>query len=177
MDKSHKQAFTEKERQMANEQVKRCYNEIPISYPTTSKNFSLLLLLSHFSRVRLCVTPQAAAHQAPPSLGFSRQKSNNNKCWKEGGASKTPYQCECIQVQVQENNLVFPAQGQDRHTLPSSNSTCRYVPQTFCIYVYIYAYTYIHIHIHGYLCSKPRDMYKNVLSHMFRITNPNIHPP
>ena len=34
----------------------------------------LLLLLSHFSRVRLCVTPQTAAHQAPLSLGFSRQE-------------------------------------------------------------------------------------------------------
>ena len=34
----------------------------------------LLLLLSRFSRVRLCVTPQTAAHQAPPSLGFSRQQ-------------------------------------------------------------------------------------------------------
>ena len=34
----------------------------------------LLLLLSHFSPVRLCVTPQMAAHQAPPSLGFSRQE-------------------------------------------------------------------------------------------------------
>ena len=34
----------------------------------------LLLLLSRFSRVRLCVTPQMAAHQAPPSLGFSRQE-------------------------------------------------------------------------------------------------------
>ena len=33
-----------------------------------------LLLLSHFSRVRLCVTPQTAAHQTPPSLGFSRQE-------------------------------------------------------------------------------------------------------
>ena len=33
-----------------------------------------LLLLSRFSRVRLCVTPQTAAHQAPPSLGFSRQE-------------------------------------------------------------------------------------------------------
>ena len=32
------------------------------------------LLLSHFSRVRLCVTPEMAAHQAPPSLGFSRQE-------------------------------------------------------------------------------------------------------
>ena len=33
-----------------------------------------MLLLSHFSRVRLCVTPEMAAHQAPPSLGFSRQE-------------------------------------------------------------------------------------------------------
>ena len=34
----------------------------------------LLLLLSDFSRVPLCATPQTAAHQAPPSLGFSRQE-------------------------------------------------------------------------------------------------------
>ena len=34
----------------------------------------LLLLLSRFSRVRLCATPQMAAHQGPPSLGFSRQE-------------------------------------------------------------------------------------------------------
>jgi len=34
----------------------------------------LLLLLSHFSHVQFCATPSTAAHQAPPSLGFSRQK-------------------------------------------------------------------------------------------------------
>ena len=34
----------------------------------------LLLLLSRFSRVRLCATPETAAHQAPLSLGFSRQE-------------------------------------------------------------------------------------------------------
>ena len=34
----------------------------------------LLLLLNRFSRVRLCATPQMAAHQDPPSLGFSRQE-------------------------------------------------------------------------------------------------------
>ena len=34
----------------------------------------LLLLPSHFSRVRLSATQQTAAHQAPPSLGFSRQE-------------------------------------------------------------------------------------------------------
>ena len=45
----------------------------------TSKDFPgglllLLLLLSRFSRVQLRATPQTAAHQAPPSLGFSRQE-------------------------------------------------------------------------------------------------------
>ena len=34
----------------------------------------LLLLLSRFSRVQLCATPQMAAHQAPLSLGLSRQE-------------------------------------------------------------------------------------------------------
>ena len=34
----------------------------------------MLLLLSRFSRVRLCATPLMVAHQAPPSLGFSRQE-------------------------------------------------------------------------------------------------------
>ena len=34
----------------------------------------LLLLLNHFSRVQLCAAPYMAAHQPPPSLGFSRQE-------------------------------------------------------------------------------------------------------
>ena len=34
----------------------------------------LLLLLNRFSRVRLCATPEMAAHQAPLSLGSSRQE-------------------------------------------------------------------------------------------------------
>ena len=33
-----------------------------------------IYLLSHVSCVRLCATPQTTAHQAPPSLGFSRQE-------------------------------------------------------------------------------------------------------
>ena len=37
-------------------------------------SFSRLLLLSCFSHVRLCLTPQMAAHQAIPSLGSSRQE-------------------------------------------------------------------------------------------------------
>ena len=41
---------------------------------TSHGSILLLLLLSRFSRVRPCVTPQMAAHQAPLSLGFSRQE-------------------------------------------------------------------------------------------------------
>ena len=33
-----------------------------------SSTLQMLLLLSRFSRVRLCATPQMAAHQAPPFL-------------------------------------------------------------------------------------------------------------
>ena len=46
------------------------------AYEDTISNKSPLwvLLLSHFSRVWLCATPWTAAHQAPPSLGFSRQE-------------------------------------------------------------------------------------------------------
>ena len=39
-----------------------------------NKGTLLLLLLSCFSHVRLCATPETAAYQAPLSLGFSRQE-------------------------------------------------------------------------------------------------------
>ena len=48
----------------------------------------LLLLLSDFSRVQFCETPETAAHQAPPSLGFSRQEH-----W-----SGLPFLLQCMKV-------------------------------------------------------------------------------
>ena len=39
-----------------------------------SPNACMLLLLSCVSHVRLCATPETTAHQAPPSLEFSRQE-------------------------------------------------------------------------------------------------------
>ena len=48
----------------------------------------LLLLLSRFSHVQLCATPQTAAHQAPLSLEFSRQEH-----W-----SGLPFPSPCMQV-------------------------------------------------------------------------------
>ena len=44
----------------------------PLDQPHTKP--SLLLLLSRFSRVQLCVTPLTVVRQAPLSLGFSRQE-------------------------------------------------------------------------------------------------------
>ena len=50
-------------------------SSLPLAPPGKPKPMLLLLLLlSHFSCVRLCATPETAAHQAPPSLGFSRQE-------------------------------------------------------------------------------------------------------
>ena len=51
-------------------EIKRCF----LLGRKAVTNLMLLLLLSHFSRVRLCATPETAAHRAPPSLGFSRQE-------------------------------------------------------------------------------------------------------
>ena len=47
----------------------------------------LLLLLSRLSHVRLLVTPWTAAHQAPPSMGFSRQE------YWSGVPLPSPLQC------------------------------------------------------------------------------------
>ena len=47
-----------------------------------------VLLLSHFSCVWFCATPKTAAHQAPLSLGFSRQEH-----W-----SGLPFLLQCMKV-------------------------------------------------------------------------------
>ena len=51
-------------------EIKRC---LLLGRKVMTNLLLLLLLLSRFSRVRLCATP-SAANQAPPSLGFSRQE-------------------------------------------------------------------------------------------------------
>ena len=53
--------------------IKRLLSSFSFSVIRVVSSAYLLLLLSRFSHVRLCATPQTAAHQAPPSLGFSRQ--------------------------------------------------------------------------------------------------------
>ena len=65
-------------------QLRQCFSESSQGINNFSFHFYLsfifylpdllLLPLSSFIRVRLFATPQMAAHQAPPSLGFSRQE-------------------------------------------------------------------------------------------------------
>ena len=55
---------------------------------TSSSQDLCYAMLSHFSRVRLSVTPEMAAHQAPPSLGLSRQEH-----W-----SGLPFFLQCMKV-------------------------------------------------------------------------------
>ena len=80
----------------------------PIANKQTKKpknpDIYLMLLLNHFSCVRLCVTPQMAAHQAPLSLGFSRQEHwsglpfpspmHESEKWK-WRPSVVPMDCSC----------------------------------------------------------------------------------
>ena len=58
----------------------------------------LLLLLSCFSRVRLCATPEMAAHQAPPSLGFSRQEHWHFllQCMKVKSENEVAHSCPTL---------------------------------------------------------------------------------
>ena len=61
----------------------------------------LLLLLSRFSRVRFCETPQMAAHQAPPSLGFSGKNTGVGcyfllQCMKVKSESEVAQSCPTL---------------------------------------------------------------------------------
>ena len=61
-------------------------------------NFLLLLLLSRFSRVRLCATPETAFYQVPLSLGFSRQEQWSGchfllQCMKVKSQSEVAQSC------------------------------------------------------------------------------------
>ena len=49
--------------------------QAPLSMGFSRQEYWLLLLLSRFSRVRLCATPETAAHQVPPSLGFLQART------------------------------------------------------------------------------------------------------
>ena len=80
-------------------------DSLPLSYQGSPGNaMLLLLLLSRFSCVWLCATPQTAAHQAPPSLGFSLGVSGNTgvgchfllQCMKVKSESEVTQSCPTL---------------------------------------------------------------------------------
>ena len=100
----------------------------------------MLLLLSRFSRVQLCVTLQTAAHQAPPSLGFSRQEH-----W-----SGLPFPSPCMKVKSESESRSVVSDPQRPHGLqptrlllpwdsPSKNTGvgCRFLLHQLCLFLNI----------------------------------------
>ena len=77
----------------------------------------LLLLLSHFSCVWLCVTPETATHQASLSLGFSRKEY-----W-----SGLPFPSP---VQEREKGMYSLAFHRDSLPVPAPASSCPLCPKT-----------------------------------------------
>ena len=57
-----------------NRNITKVFLSCPLSPSLQTPCPPEMLLLSHFSHVRLLVTPQSVAYQAPPSVGFSRQE-------------------------------------------------------------------------------------------------------
>ena len=109
----------------------------------------LLLLLSHFSPVRLCVTPKTAAHQAPLSLGFSRQKH-----WSGLPFPSPMHESEKVKVKLLSRVQLLatpwtaayqapPSMGFSRQEywsgvpLPSPVHTILYSKFLVCVYLYL----------------------------------------
>ena len=76
------------------------------------------MLLSHFSRVRLCATPQRAAHQAPPSLGFSRQEYWSGLPFPSPmhESEKSKWSCSVVSDSSQPHGLQNPRNSPGQNT-------------------------------------------------------------
>ena len=104
----------------------------------------LLLLLSRFSHVRLCATPQTAAHQAPPALGFSRQEE-----W-----SGLPFPSPMHESEVAQS---CPTLSDPKDCSPPGSSVNKYVSDSF---------TLRHTH-HLFISPKAANIKKESLSPSF----------
>ena len=99
---------------------------------------TLLLLLSHFSRVRLCVTPETAAHQAPPSLGFSRQEHSSGLLLPSPMHESEKWKWSCSVVSdpqrphgLQPSRLLCPWDFPGK----STGVGCHYLRLSYCIHI------------------------------------------
>ena len=99
----------------------------------------LLLLLSHFSRVRLCATPQTAAHQAPLSLGGKNTGVGCHfplHCSDEAGNNTSPTQSlrdvpRFSQPVVPAASFLFTPSEMFQSVWTSHRCSCYYLFQIF----------------------------------------------
>ena len=89
-----------------------------------SKSPYMLLLLSRFSRVRLCVTPQMAGHQAPLT-------------WDSPGKN-TGVSCHFLLHPIYTHTHLY--------------SIYIYIHMHTYIHIHMHMYAYIYTHIHIYTC-------------------------
>ena len=113
-----------------------------------------MLMLSHFSRVRLCATPQAAAHQAPPSLGFSREEHWSHfllQCMKVKRESEVAQSCPILSDPMDCSltgssvHGIFQARVLEWGAIAFSDI---YICVCVCMCVYLYIYLSIYLYIY-----------------------------
>ena len=105
----------------------------------------MLLLLSRFSRVRLCVTPEMAAHEPPlhlPSLGFSRQEHRSGLPFpapmhesEKGKWSRSVVSDSSWPHGLQPTRLLRPWDFPGKSTGVGCHCLLRYI--CICIYIYM----------------------------------------
>ena len=110
---------------------------------TLNTQLLLLLLLSRFSRVQLCATPQMAAHQAPPSLGFSRQEHWSGVPFPspmhESGKGKWSHSVVSYSLRphaLQPTRLLCPWDFSGKSTRVGCHCLLRSIQQTASIFFY-----------------------------------------
>ena len=118
-----------------------------------------LLLLSRFSRVQLCATPETAAHQAPPSLGFSRQEhwsglpfpspmhesENESEVAQSCPTPSDPMDCSLPGSSI---HGIFQARVLEWGAI--AFSLCGHYIWYICIFTYIYIHIFIYTYIFAY---------------------------
>ena len=97
-----------------------------------------ILLLSRFSRVRLCATPWTAAYQASPSMGFSKQEH-----W-----SRLPFPSP-LALPIFEHHVNLFMQCVNIHVWIISFNSVRLIYIIKCAGFYSFSFLYS-VHLHEY---------------------------
>ena len=100
----------------------------------------LVLLLSHFSRVRLCATPETAAHQTSPSLGFSRQEHWSGLPFPSPMHESEKWKWKWSRVRLCMTPWTAAYQAPRPWDFPGKSTGVGW----HCVYIYIFTSRYFH---------------------------------